>query len=156
MPGYRVEQGRSAGAGAAGRRRPRAALARAAGPLLLLGAAFEGSACAMQSREQQSIVCSVEASTKAPPELQQEGAICGPIARAAEAAARDSGLAAGTISVKVEVLSPFSIAATTSVEGRALPTQRVDVSDRALGASSIEMLARGVALQLAQLKSNRA
>lgn len=108
----------------------------------------------MQPSKEPSANCTVVNAAKNAAPL-QDAEICGPIERAVELAAKDAGIGPGAVSVRVEILSPHSLAATTLVDGHALPPQRVDVSDRTLGASSVNLLAQAIATQIAQHSANR-
>ena len=111
-----------------------------AGGLLL--AASSGSACAMTTPKT-ALTCTVSGGDKLPSETGGPEALC----KAIRAAAGDKGHGA---SVAVRIASAYSAAASvTLADGRTLPDVNVSISDRTLNRRSIEMLAQGVARQLA-------
>lgn len=109
----------------------------------------------MQPRETQSVNCAVEGADKLPPELREDGAVCGPLVRAAQAAAAEANIDAGALSLKVRALAPHLLSATVTVDGVALPEQKLGASDRPLNPRSIDMLARALAGQLAEYGASR-
>lgn len=150
MPRYRIRQDRLPIAAGA-RRGWRVAV----GPLLLCAVAIEGSACAMQPAASQDIRCTVEQADRLPPELRQDGAICGPLGRAVAAAAAQAGVPRESVAVKVKALSPYLLAVTVSVDGADLPEQKLGSSDRALTTASIDRLGIGLARQLTEFAAAR-
>ena len=118
---------------------------------LLLGAAANGSACAMTSTSPQAISCSVEGKDKLPPEIGGEEGICTAIGSAALPALQSAGIAPASFAVAVSVTSEHGMSATASVNGRALPEQKVGISDRPLNARAVQMLAAAVAGELEKL-----
>lgn len=156
MPKLGMREQSAARAGAQdGASSARARLIRAAAPLLLVATAIEGSACAMQPSEGSSLKCTVEGAAKLPAELGSDEAICAPIARAVQDAAKGAGLAPAAVSVRVRVLSADTLEATTMVNGTALPAQKLRSSDRAVTRGSIERFAGAVARQLAEFAAAR-
>jgi hypothetical protein len=128
----------------------RPTLRGAFGTSLLFAVAFEGSACAMSPADKPAVNCTVENLEKLPAGLRQQEAVCGPLGRAVEAAAAKAALAPGAVTLRVVVDSQYKLAATATVNGTALPEQKLGSSDRPLTTGSIEMLASAVAAQLAE------
>ena len=89
--------------------------------------------------------CSVSSAGKLPPAAGGAEAICAAIEKAVASAAPGADYR-----VEVRVLSPSSLAATIRTgDGRALPEQKMAVSDAALTKVSIERFARALGAQLA-------
>ncbi len=104
-------------------------------------ASANGSACAMNSPTAKPAVCSVVGGAKLPPESGGADALCSAIEQAAGSAFR----------VEVRVLSPSSLAASvTTADGRKLPEQRLDISDRGFTRGSFDRFARNLAEQVAR------
>lgn len=85
-------------------------------------------------------VCRVTDSGKAPSGAEGSATIC----KAVEQALAAHGVM-GDVSVEVTVRSRYSLAATITRGGRALPELTMDISDRALTATSIKHFADSVA-----------
>ncbi len=119
--------------------------------LALLAAAASGSACAMASTSPQKISCAVQGEDKLPPGLGGQAEVCSAVARAALPALERAGIAPAALAVTVKVTSGHSLSAVAVVNGRALPEQKVGVSDRALNARAVEMLAAALAGEIAKL-----
>lgn len=116
--------------------------------LLTAACAEEGNAGAMSGVAEQQW-CQVVDAAKLPAEVGGAAALCDAIKRAATASAPGVGF-----SVEVRVLSSRSLAAVVkTADGRSLPEQRMAVSDRTLGRSSIGRFADAIALALANAGS---
>ena len=75
------------------------------------------------------------------PRRAAQTALCAAIEKAAQA----------RFSVEVRVISEHSLAATvTMADGRSLPEQRLDISDRALSRKSFEWFAQNLAAEVAK------
>ena len=118
-------------------------------PLAIGVAVIGGSACAMSPGQDQAWTCTVENAAKLPAEAGDAESVCAAMKEAAVAAAGPSLLNSGAVSVRVTVESQHKLSAVAIVGGRALPEQKLAISDRVLSPGSIEMLARAVANQLA-------
>ena len=104
-------------------------------------ASANGSACAMNPPSAKPATCQVVNGAKLPAVSGGADALCAAIIQAAGSA----------FSVEVRVLSPSSLAASvTTADGRRLPEQRLDVSDRPLSKSSFEFFARNLAAEVAR------
>jgi hypothetical protein len=100
-----------------------------------------GSACAMNPPSANPAACRVIGGAKLPSESGGADALCAAIEQAAGTA----------FQVEVRVLSPSSLAASvTTADGRRLPEQRVEVSDRQLSKASFERFARSIASEVAR------
>lgn len=93
--------------------------------------------------------CTVAGDDKLEASLGGSAAICNAMESALAAAPAGAGA-----SVRVEVVTPNAAVAQVTVGGRALPEQRIDVSDRTLNLRAFEMLANGIAEQLRALRGN--
>lgn len=126
---------------------------------LIAAAAFaaamisSGSACAMNpanNATNDAVRCTVIGADQLPAGLGGAEAVCRAIELAAAPVLAANGSAAGRASVVVQVLGPHMLAATlTTADGQSLPEQRVAASDRPLGASSLALLGKALAAQLA-------
>lgn len=90
--------------------------------------------------------CRIVGADKLPAESGGAEALCAALEQALSSASPGAGY-----SVEVRVLSPHSLAATVrTADGRALPEQKMAVSDRTLTKGSIERFARAVGAALAK------
>jgi hypothetical protein len=125
--------------------------------LLITVAALNGSACAMAATSEpalgQGINCTVQNADKLPPQLGGEAAICSIMANILLPSLHQAGLASSALALFVNVKSESRISAVASVNGKPMPEQNVASSDRSLSAGAIEMLAQGVAREVAKLGS---
>ena len=102
----------------------------------------------MRPVETNQIHCTVIGADKLPAEVGGPDAVCRSM-REAVSAAR-SQAAAGELSITVQIISPYSAAATvTMADGRKLVEQQLAISDRKLNQPALAMLAKAVASQLA-------
>lgn len=99
----------------------------------------------------QGLNCTVRNADKLPPELGGEAAICSMMAKILLPSLHQAGLASSAFALFVSVKSESRISAVASVNGKPVPEQNVASSDRALSAGAIEMLAQGIARELAKL-----
>ncbi len=100
-----------------------------------------GSACAMKPPSAKPAACRVVGGAKLPASSGGADALCAAVERTAGAA----------FGVEIRVLSPSSLAAiVTMADGRRLPEQRLDVSDRPLSKSSFEWFAQNLATEAAR------
>ena len=95
--------------------------------------------------------CAIEGEDQLPAETGGEAGVCAAVARAVLPEIERAGIAPASVSVTVTVASPYAMAATASVGGRALPEQKVGISDRPLNARAVQMLADALARELASL-----
>jgi hypothetical protein len=72
-----------------------------------------------------------------------------PLSKAVSDAAKTGRISPESIEIRVTAVSAFSISASLVVGGRQFPAQHLDSADRAITASSIDMLASALAAQLA-------
>lgn len=105
----------------------------------------------MNSTSTEQLRCVVQGEEKLPAEIGGGGAVCSAITRASAPVLQRGGVAPGTVSVSVEVISPYRISATPSVGGRTLPEQHVGISDRPLNARALDMLGQAIAAELSKL-----
>lgn len=103
----------------------------------------------MNSVSTHGLRCAVEGEEKLPAEIGGEPAVCAAIAGAALPALERAGIAPGSLAVRVKVASPYLMSAVASIDGRALPEQKVGISDRPLNARAVQMLADALAGELA-------
>jgi len=104
-------------------------------------ASANGSACAMNSPSAQKTACQVIGGEKLPESSGGAAGLCAAIKEAAQ----------GRFSVEVRVLSEHSLAATvTMANGRSLPEQRLDISDRTLTRKTFEWFAQNLASEAAK------
>lgn len=88
--------------------------------------------------------CRVNGAAKLPADSGGADALCAAIEQAVSAASPGAR-------VEVQVLSPYSLAATIrTADGRVLPEQKMAVSDRKLTKGSIERFARAIGAALVQ------
>jgi len=106
----------------------------------------------MRPANQEAVDCTVENADKLPGELRGSEAVCGPIVRAVTSKADLNGKA---VSLRVVVDSPYKVTVTATVNGTALPEQKLASSDRALTNASIERLGNAVAEQVANFGAGR-
>lgn len=99
----------------------------------------------MNSVSAKAVRCAVEGEQKLPPEIGGKAAVCAAIAGAAMPELERAGISPQSVAVTVTVRSPHFISAVASVDGRALPEQKVGTSDRPLNALAVRMLADAVA-----------
>ena len=124
---------------------------RSAIALLIAAAVPNGSACAMAQTSAQAVNCTVQNAEKLPPALGGEAAVCSIIDRLVLPSVRSAGLSPSSVSVSVNVKSQSLVSAVAVVNGSAMAEQNVASSDRALGASAIEMLGKAIATQIAKI-----
>lgn len=98
----------------------------------------------------EGIRCTVAGDEMLAQELGGGPAICFAIERAAGPVLQRSGIPPSEVTVSVRVATPYAITATVSVQGKAFPEQRIDISDRPLNQRSIDMLGQAVASQLSK------
>lgn len=117
----------------------RGKLAAAIGAVALASAS--GSACGMTQSAARPDHCQVIGGDKLPAEVGGANAVCAMI----EAAIREKA-PGRNYGIRVDVLSPSSLAATVSLMGGpTLPEQKMAVSDRKLNRESVERFAAAIA-----------
>ena len=95
----------------------------------------------MNSPSAKPAACRVVGGAKLPAASGGADALCAAIEKAAQA----------RFSVEVRVLSPHSLAADVIMaDGRSLPEQRLDISDRELSSKSFEWFAQNLAAEVAK------
>jgi hypothetical protein len=110
-------------------------------------ASANGSACAMNSPSAKPAACRVVDGAKLPGASGGADALCSAIEQ----------VAGDAFSVEVRVLSPSSLTAlVTTAEGRRLPEQRLDISDRPFTRGSFERFARNLAAEVARTSGRSA
>lgn len=109
----------------------------------------------MRASDSQSVECSVQDADRLPGDLRREGAVCGPLGRAVASAALEAKLPPEAVNVHVTVLAPHLISARLTVDGTALPEQKLGSSNRPLNTRSIDMLAGALAGQVAEFGASR-
>jgi hypothetical protein len=116
------------------------------GSILLVAALlFSGNACAMNAPDNHSTHCRVVGGEKLPRGSGGTVALCSAIEQAV------SGRAPGkAVTVEVRVLPNSMLAATLTVNGRALPEQKFASMDRDLDSHSFERFANALAEQVAK------
>lgn len=102
----------------------------------------------MTANSHEDLRCTVQGVQKLPQGLGGQPAVCSVIANAVLPALARAGISSSAVTVAVEVKSESRISAIAEINGRPLPEQNVAVSDRALNAGAIRMLADGLATQL--------
>jgi hypothetical protein len=115
--------------------------------LIVFGAAalIGASACAMSPRPTTGIDCTLVGADKLPVSAGSAETLCNRIRSIVAANAPASG-----VSLTVQVHTRyFMSAAATLADGRTLPEQKVAVSDAELNERAVEMLANGLANQIA-------
>ena len=100
----------------------------------------------MRPASHQAVNCTVENADKLPDALRGSDAVCGPIVRAVKSQADLSGKA---VAVRVVVNSAYKATVTATVNGTALPEQKLASSDRAITDAALERLGNAVAAQVA-------
>jgi len=98
----------------------------------------------MTSTSTDDLRCIVEGEEKLPDNIGAE-TICSAIRRAAAPVLQGGAVAPAAVSVSVHVRSASGLSATPTVGGKTLRERRVAISDRALNARTVEMLANAVA-----------
>lgn len=104
----------------------------------------------MNSTSSEQLHCVVRGEERLPPDVGGAEAVCSAIKRASAPVLQRAGASPASVSITVDVQSAFTISAVTTVGGRALPVQRVDISDRPLNRRTIDMLAQAVAAELSK------
>ena len=125
---------------------------RVLGPgMALLTGLGGGSALAMTIPTTPPIHCSVERGDKLPSGLSAES-VCAVVRNAAAPALERAGLSLAVFSVQVTVDSDRKLSAAATLDGKPLPTHHVGISDRALNARAVQMLAKAIAAEIASAR----
>ena len=119
--------------------------------LALLAGLGGGSALAMTSRNPSAVYCSLEQGGKLPKGLVASD-VCAAIQSAAAPALERAGLSPSALSVRVTVVSDRKLVASATLGGKALPEHRIGISDRALNARAVQMLASAIAADIASAR----
>ena len=105
----------------------------------------------MNNHAAATIRCSVEQAGKLPPTITAT-TVCDAIGKAALPALERAGMPPAALSVTVRVESDRKIVAAASLHGKPLPEHRIGISDRALNAHAVDMLAAAIAADIASAR----
>ena len=105
----------------------------------------------MAQTPDQGIDCTVQNAEILPANLGGEAGVCAIVQRILLPAVHKARLSPSAVAVSVNVKSDSMASAIATVSGVATPEQKVASSDRKLGKGAIEMLANGIADQLAKM-----
>ena len=119
--------------------------------LALLAGLSGGSALAMTSQNPSAVHCSLEQGRKLPKGLAASD-VCTAIQAAVGPALERVGLSPSALSVRVIVESDRKLVASATLGGKPLPEHRIGISDRALNARAVQMLASAIAADIASAR----
>jgi len=117
--------------------------------LALLAGAGGGSAGAMTTTDM--VHCSVERAEKLPAGV-TGSSICAAVRKAAAPALAQGGHSPAALSVHITIESETKLVGAATLAGKALPEHRIGISDRALNAGAVNMLANAIAADIASVR----
>lgn len=105
----------------------------------------------MAETSDQGIDCTVQNAEQLPADLGGRTGVCSIIEKTLLPSIQSAGISPSAITVTVNVKSDSRASAVAVVNGAATAEQNVASSDRALSAGAIQMLANGIAAEIAKL-----